>query len=47
MKLGLQGHTFVYACGDLGVGGSGLDVNLTDGCPGLYGSIFVPEWPVK
>ncbi|CZR58938.1 related to tripeptidyl-peptidase I [Phialocephala subalpina] len=47
MKLGLQGHSFIYASGDLGVSGGGPNENPIDGCLGPYGSIFTPGWPVN
>jgi tripeptidyl-peptidase-1 len=40
LKLGLQGHTILYASGDYGVAAEG-----EDGCFGTDGKIFGPEYP--
>lgn len=44
MKLGLQGHTIVFASGDSGVAGPPGDQN-PNGCMGSNGSVFNPGWP--
>lgn len=46
MKLGLQGHTFLYSSGDFGVGGYPGDATES-GCLGSDSTIFNPQFPVK
>ncbi|TGO60885.1 hypothetical protein BOTNAR_0138g00120 [Botryotinia narcissicola] len=46
MKLGLQGHTFLYSSGDFGVGGVFGDV-LDIVCLGSDSTIFNPQFPVN
>jgi tripeptidyl-peptidase-1 len=46
MKLGLQGHTFLYSSGDFGVGGYPGDATKS-GCLGPNATIFDPQFPVK
>jgi tripeptidyl-peptidase-1 len=46
MKLGLQGHTFLYSSGDFGVGGYPGDATAS-GCLGPNATIFDPQFPVK
>lgn len=43
MKLGLQGHSILFASGDDGVSGPGD--NTTNGCLGDHSTIFSPAWP--
>ncbi|PQE33518.1 hypothetical protein CJF32_00003388 [Rutstroemia sp. NJR-2017a WRK4] len=46
MKLGLQGHTFIYSSGDQGVGGFPNDASVS-GCLGPDATIFNPQFPVN
>ncbi|KAM0318569.1 hypothetical protein ACHAO8_001660 [Botrytis cinerea] len=46
MKLGLQGHTFLYSSGDFGVGGYPGDATES-GCLGSDSTIFNPQFPVN
>lgn len=46
MKLGLQGHTFLYSSGDYGVGGVPGDASES-GCLGSDSTVFNPQFPVK
>ncbi|KAF7935516.1 hypothetical protein BELL_1052g00020 [Botrytis elliptica] len=46
MKLGLQGHTFLYSSGDYGVGGVPGDASES-GCLGSNSTIFNPQFPVN
>ncbi|KAF7959745.1 hypothetical protein EAE96_001354 [Botrytis aclada] len=46
MKLGLQGHTFLYSSGDFGVGGVPGDASES-GCLGSDSTIFNPQFPVN
>ncbi|KAI9641697.1 hypothetical protein NHQ30_009553 [Ciborinia camelliae] len=46
MKLGLQGHTFLYSSGDFGVGGYPGDATES-GCLGPNATIFNPQFPVN
>ncbi|TGO42774.1 hypothetical protein BHYA_0005g00390 [Botrytis hyacinthi] len=46
MKLGLQGHTFLYSSGDYGVGGVPGDASES-GCLGSDSTIFNPQFPVN
>ncbi|KAF7909907.1 uncharacterized protein EAF01_003625 [Botrytis porri] len=46
MKLGLQGHTFIYSSGDFGVGGVPGDASES-GCLGSNSTIFNPQFPVN
>ncbi|ESZ95141.1 hypothetical protein SBOR_4473 [Sclerotinia borealis F-4128] len=46
LKLGLQGHTFLYSSGDFGVGGVPGDATES-GCLGPNQTIFNPQFPVN
>lgn len=46
MKLGLQGHTFLFSSGDSGVGGFPGDASES-GCLGPDATVFNPQFPVK
>ncbi|KAG4026987.1 hypothetical protein MFRU_034g00470 [Monilinia fructicola] len=46
LKLGLQGHTFLFSSGDYGVGGSPGDAT-DSGCLGPNETIFNPQFPVN
>jgi tripeptidyl-peptidase-1 len=45
MKLGLMGHTVIFASGDSGVAGPDGDQNNSNGCMGVNGTVFNPGWP--
>jgi tripeptidyl-peptidase-1 len=47
MKLGLQGHSILFASGDYGVASFPGDMNTqgTTGCLGAEGLIFNPQYP--
>ncbi|EDO01044.1 hypothetical protein SS1G_03518 [Sclerotinia sclerotiorum 1980 UF-70] len=46
LKLGLQGHTFLYSSGDFGVGGFPGDATQS-GCLGPKENVFNPQFPVN
>lgn len=45
MKLGLQGHSLLFASGDYGVASFPNDIESIDGCLGPEGKIFNPQYP--
>jgi tripeptidyl-peptidase-1 len=47
MKLGLQGHSILFASGDYGVASFPEDIGTagTSGCLGTAGQIFNPQYP--
>lgn len=48
LKLGLQGHSVLFAVGDYGVAssaGDGGDVGSVNGCLGETGKVFNPQYP--
>lgn len=45
MKLGLQGHTILFASGDYGVASFPGDLGIENGCLGPQHNIFAPQYP--
>lgn len=45
MKLGLQGHTIMFASGDYGVASFPGDLGSANGCLGPNHNIFAPQYP--
>lgn len=45
MKLGLQGHTIMFASGDYGVASFPGDMGIQSGCLGPEETIFAPQYP--
>jgi subtilase family serine protease len=45
LKLGLQGHSILFASGDYGVASFPTDEHSINGCLGPEGTIFSPQYP--
>lgn len=45
LKLGLQGHSILFASGDYGVASFPSDIDSIDGCLGPEGKVFNPQYP--
>jgi tripeptidyl-peptidase-1 len=45
LKLGLQGHSILFASGDYGVASFPTDEHSINGCLGPEGTIFNPQYP--